>query len=181
MSPSALVRSWPTLAAWGAGLLQLGLGAGAITKGADPAARGVGVLLVVVGAAALAWGVAALAKGRMTAPRAGAGIALVGIVATTAVMLVDPVRTSAYPAAVSVVLSLVVGIAAAIAVRRAARAAHPVPVSPARTAARTSVWGLIVGAFLLAGIVTPALASTPVGSDAPGAKVNEVFMPGHGH
>ncbi|WP_413354456.1 hypothetical protein [Microbacterium sp. 1P06AB] len=176
MSPSALVRSWPTLAAWGAGLLQLGLGAGAITKGADVAARGVGVLLVTVGASALIWGAVALTKGRLVAPRGAMIIGLAGIAATTTVLLVNPVQMSAYPVAVALALSLVVGVTAAVAVRRSARR-EP---SAARTAARTSVWGLVVGAFLLSGIVTPALAATPVGSDAPGANVNEVFMPGHG-
>lgn len=176
MSPSALVRSWPTLAAWGAGLLQLGLGAGAITKGADVAARGVGVLLVTVGAAALIWGAVALTKGRLVAPRGAMIIGLAGIAATTTVLLVNPVQMSAYPVVVALALSLVVGVTAAVAVRRSARR-EP---SAARTAARTSVWGLVVGAFLLSGIVTPALAATPVGSDAPGANVNEVFMPGHG-
>ena len=51
MSPSALVRSWPALAAWGAGLVELGLGAGAIVKGADAVDRGIGILLATVGAA----------------------------------------------------------------------------------------------------------------------------------
>jgi hypothetical protein len=177
MSPSALVRSWPALAAWGSGLLQLGLGAGAIVKGADAASRGVGVLLVVAGAATLAWGVAVLAQGRAVAPRSGVAVSLVGMVGLAGVMLVGPAETSIYPVAVSVVLSFAVGLVSALVLRRAGRARPLV-----RSAARTSVGGLIVGAFLLAGVVTPALAATPIGSDAPGSSVNEVFQPGHeGH
>lgn len=177
MSPSALVRSWPALAAWGAGLLQLGLGAGAIVKGADAADRGIGVLLATVGAATIAWGVVALTKGRVTSPRAGVAVSLVGLVAVTAVLLFGPPQTSIYPVVVSAGLALAVGVVSAIATRRAEGSRSS---SAVRTAARTSVGGLIVGAFLLAGLVTPALAATPIGSDAPGAEVNEVFMPGHG-
>ena len=178
MSPSVLVRSWPALAAWGAGLLQLGLGAGAIVKGADAADRGIGVLLAAVGAATIAWGVAALMRGRVVAPPAGVGVSLAGLVAVTALLVIGPPQTSIYPVVVSTALGLSVGVVSAIAMRRAGRRpSHPA----ARTAARTSVGGLIVGAFLLAGLVTPALAATPIGSDAPGAEVNEVFMPGHGH
>ncbi|AZS45018.1 hypothetical protein E1I21_03385 [Microbacterium oleivorans] len=177
MSPSALVRSWPALAAWGAGLVELGLGAGAIVKGADAADRGIGILLATVGATTLVWGVITLSRGRV-APRSGAAVSLVGIVALAAVMLAGPRQMSIYPVVVSMALALAVGVVSAVALRRAGRGrAHPV----ARTAARTSVGGLIVGAFLLAGLVTPALAATPIGSDAPGASVNEVFMPGHGH
>ncbi|MFJ6677712.1 hypothetical protein ACIQLK_01130 [Microbacterium sp. NPDC091382] len=177
MSPSVLVRSWPALAAWGAGLLQLGLGAGAIVKGADAADRGIGILLATVGAGTLAWGVMTLAKSRLTAPRAGVAVSLAGLVLLVALLLVGPAQVSVYPVAVSAGLSLALGIVSAITLRRRGRSTRPV----VRTAARTSIGGLIVGAFLLAGLVTPALAATPIGSDAPGASVNEVFMPGHGH
>ncbi|WP_065571055.1 hypothetical protein [Microbacterium oleivorans] len=179
MSPSVLVRSWPALAAWGAGLLQLGLGAGAIVKGADAADRGIGILLATGGAATLTWGVLTLAKGRLATPRAGVAVALAGIVLLVGLMLVGPAQVSFYPVVVSAALSLAVGVVSAIALRRLGRGRRSRPV--ARTAARTSIGGLIVGAFLLAGLVTPALAATPIGSDAPGASVNEVFMPGHGH
>ncbi|CAL4860977.1 hypothetical protein [Microbacterium sp. MM2322] len=178
MSPSALVRSWPALAAWGAGLVQLGLGAGAIVKGADAVDRGIGILLATVGAATLAWGVVTLAKGRIAMPRSGVAVSLVGIVLLFGLMLVGPAQVSVYPVAVSAILSLAVGVVSAVALRRAGRG-RPSRTA-ARSAARTSIGGLIAGAFLLAGVVTPALAATPIGSDAPGASVNEVFMTGHG-
>ncbi|MCM3696960.1 hypothetical protein [Microbacterium oleivorans] len=178
MSPSVLVRSWPALAAWGAGLLHLGLGAGAIVKGADAADRGIGVLLASIGAGTVAWGVVALLRGRVVAPRAGVGVSLAGLVAVTVLLVVGPPQTSIYPVVVSAGLGLAVGVVSAVTLRRAERSRSSR--AAARTAARTSVGGLIVGAFLLAGLVTPALAATPIGSDAPGAEVNEVFMPGHG-
>lgn len=177
MSPSVLVRSWPALAAWGAGLLQLGLGAGAIVKGVDAADRGIGVLLATVGAGTVAWGVVALMRARVAAPRAGVGLSLVGLFAVSGLLMVGPPQTSVYPVAVAAGLTIAVGVITAVALRRARR---PRGAAGARAVARTSVAGLIAGAFLLAGLVTPALAATPIGSDAPGATVNEVFMPGHG-
>lgn len=116
-------------------------------------------------------------RGRVVAPPAGVGVSLAGLVAVTALLVIGPPQTSIYPVVVSTALGLSVGVVSAIAMRRAGRRpSHPA----ARTAARTSVGGLIVGAFLLAGLVTPALAATPIGSDAPGADVNEVFLHGHG-
>jgi len=180
MSPSALIRSWPTLAAWGAGLLQFGIGAGAITKGADAAARGTGVLLVSVGAAALLWGVVALAKARIVAPRSGMVLGLVGIAAPTAALLVDPVGVSAYAVGVAVLLSLVVGVSAAVTVRRSRRDTSDSPAP--RGAPVTSVLGLVVGCVVISGLVTPALGSTAVGSDAPSHSEHQLVFPGHdGH
>ena len=45
--------SWPAIAAWGGGLIQLALGAGAITAvGGGPAIRVAGIVLIVIGAGA---------------------------------------------------------------------------------------------------------------------------------
>ncbi|MDJ1114295.1 hypothetical protein [Microbacterium dauci] len=182
MTASALTRSWPALAAWGAGLLDLGLGAGAVTQGADPASRGVGVLLVFVGTATLAWGVAALATGRLVLPRLTTGGSLVAIAAVVAALALDPQGVSALAVASALLLTLVVGIAAALTVRRAARSeADATPAaSAAREPRRTSMIGLIAGCIVVAGLVTPSLGSTAVGSDAPSHSDHELVLPGHG-
>lgn len=186
MTPSVLVRSWPPLAAWGAGLLEIGLGAGAVTKGVDVASRGIGTLLVVVGAVTFGWGVAALATSRVAAPRTGMTVSLVGIGGVVAALVVDPGRIGVQAVGVCVLLSLIVGVAAATAVRRG----RPRPATADGTRAsgprsagaqRTSILGLVAGCVVVAGLVTPALGSTAVGSDAPDHSGHRVVLPGHGH
>lgn len=191
MSLSALTRSWPTLAAWGAGLIHLGLGAGMVTKGSDVAVRVVGALLVVVGAAALVWGVAALARDRLTAPRTGMAIAVLGTVAAALALAVDPFRVSVHAAAVGILLFLACGVAAAVTARRRARSA-PAPSATATSASgsartetpravpRTSIVGILVGAAVVAGLVTPALGSTEAGQAAPSHSDHPLFDD-HGH
>ncbi len=77
--------SWPAIAAWGGGLVQLALGAGAITtEGASPAIRVAGIVLVVIGAGALGWGAATLARGRIVVPRLSIAGSLAGIFAAVA-------------------------------------------------------------------------------------------------
>lgn len=201
MTLSALTRSWPTLAAWGAGLIHLGLGAGMITKGSDVAVRAVGALLVTVGAAALVWGVAALARDRLTAPRIGMAIAVLGPVTVALALAVDPFRVSVHAAAVSILLFFACGVAAGFTARRRARSGRSdVVVSGAATAAaekptavvpgvaspearpvpRTSIVGLLVGAAIVAGLVTPALGSTEAGQAAPSHSDHPLFID-HGH
>ncbi len=197
MTISALTRSWPTLAAWGAGLIQLGIGAGMVTRGTDAAARGTGVVLVALGAAALAWGVVSLARGRVIAPAVGVGLALAGVVAAVVAMSVDPARVSLHATGVSVVLWLVCGVAAAAIARRTSRrtsvrdsAAAPDGVAAtdpdgaraanARTVPRTSAVGILVGSIIVAGLVTPALGATEAGGLAPSHSDHPMFVD-HGH
>lgn len=193
MTISALTRSWPTLAAWGAGLIQLGIGAGMVTRGTDAAARGTGVVLVALGAAALVWGVVSLARGRVIAPGVGVGLALAGVVAAVVAMSVDPVRISLHATGVSVVLWLVCGVAAAAIARRSSRrssaaapdgaaAADPdgARAANARTVPRTSAVGILVGSIIVAGLVTPALGATEAGGLAPSHSDHPMFVD-HGH
>lgn len=185
MNTAALTRSWPTLAAWGAGLLQLGVGAGMITQGTGVADRGVGVLAAVVGAAALGWGVAALTRGRLVAPRTGMAIAVIGTVASGLALAVDPVRISVHAVGVAVLLHLAYGVASAFVVRRARSgaddAAHPTGSAEGRTVQRTSVLGMIVGCVIVAGLVTPALGATEAGRAAPDHSDHPLFSTEHGH
>ena len=181
MNTAALTRSWPTLAAWGAGLLQLGVGAGMITQGTGVADRGVGVLAAVVGAAALGWGVAALTRGRLVAPRVAMAIAVVGTVVSGLALAADPMRISVHAVGVTALLHVAYGVAAAAVVRRARSATAGTSPADAHVAPRTSVIGLVAGCVIVAGLVTPALGATEAGRAAPSHSDHPLFSTEHSH
>jgi hypothetical protein len=166
------VSSWPAFAAWGGGLIQLALGAGAITGvGRDPAIRAAGIFLIVIGAVAIGWGAATLARGRIVVPRLSIAGSLAGILTTAATMALDPTRVSVFAVAAASALLVVVALGCALALRRAS---HP-PRLP--DAARPRLIGLLVAALLVAGVVTPALAATNAGQHA--VPHGEMIEPGH--
>lgn len=181
MNTAALTRSWPTLAAWGAGLLQLGVGAGMVTQGTGAADRGVGVVAVVVGVAALGWGVAALTRGRLVAPRIAMAIAVAGTVASGAALLVDPARISVHAIGVTALLHVAYGVAAAAVVRSARSSSGDARSADDRTVPRTSVVGLVAGCIIVAGLVTPALGATEAGRAAPSHSDHPLFSTEHSH
>lgn len=163
--------SWPAIAAWGGGLVQLALGAGAImTPGGGPAIRVAGILLVVIGAGALGWGAAALAQGRIIVPRLSIAGSLAGILAATAAMVLDPIRVSVFAVAAGIALLIAVALGSALTLRRQARPSK-------RDAGPRHLVGLIVAAVLVAGIATPALAATEAGRHA--VPHGEMVAPGH--
>ena len=165
--------SWPAIAAWGSGLIQLALGAGAITAdGGGPAIRVAGILLVVIGAAAIGWGAVTLARGRIVVPRLSIGGSLAGILAATAAMALDPIRVSVFAVAASIVLSIAVALGCALTLRRARRAHTAKPDAGARR-----LIALMVAAVLVAGVATPALAATEAGQHA--VPHGEMVEPGH--
>ena len=183
--------SWPAFAAWGGGLIQLALGAGAITgAGGIPAIRAAGILLAVIGVVAIGWGAATLARGRIVVPRLGIAGSLAGILATVAAMALDPTRVSVFAVAAASVLLVAVALGCALAVRRAARSRTRFP-TPSPLAADASsgasgrvgpaggrrLVGLVVSAVLVAGVVTPALAATEAGQHA--VPHGEMVEPGH--
>lgn len=143
------------VAAWGAGLVQIALGAGALTS--EGAARGAGFVLVALGAGALAWGAVSLVRGRTVAPRAGVGGALAGIVATAALLWLDPARTSAATVAAASVLLVVAALACGVRLRR----------KTATDAAPPRLPALIAAAVVVAAIATPALGSTEAARTSP--------------
>ena len=173
----AATPSWAAIAAWGGGLIQLALGAGAITGvGGGLALQAVGIILTVLGAAALGWGVAALARGRIVVPRVGVGGSLAGILAATAALILDPSRVSVFAVAAGSALLIAVAFACALVLRTATRAVD----SPTTDAVRPQIVGLLVGAVLVAGLVTPALAATEAGQHAvPHGEHAEMVDPGH--
>lgn len=136
------------LTAWGAALVQIALGAGALTSGG--AARGAGLTLVALGAGGLAWGAVSLARARTVAPRTGVAGALAGIAAATTLLWVDPARTSPAAVAAASVLLVVAALACGARLRRRAVTDAAPPRLPA----------LIVSAVVVAAIVTPALGTT---------------------
>lgn len=141
-------RSWPSAAAWGAGLVQASLGAGAVVAAeSTPAARALGVLLVSAGLVALVWGGFCLHRGRVVLPTLALSASLGGMLAVTALLAILPERTSVLAVGTAIVLLMVVAIGAAVARRRSPRPATP------------SVWGLLLAAALIAVLVTPALGA----------------------
>ncbi len=166
--------SWPAFAAWGGGLIQLALGAGAITgAGGVPAIRAAGILLAVIGVVAIGWGAATLARGRIVVPRLGIAGSLAGILAAAAAMALDPTRVSVFAVAAASALFIAVALGCALAVRRAAA---PPRSRPTDAGGRRLV-GLVVSAVLVAGVVTPALAATEAGQHA--VPHGEMVEPGH--
>ncbi|CAN7406470.1 hypothetical protein LJR045_002546 [Microbacterium sp. LjRoot45] len=170
MSTAGLTRSWPPLAAWGAGLIQLALGAGILT-GTDAAPRAAGILLVVVGAASLGWG--ALRMAGRTFDRTGLGVALIGVIATGTALLADPARTSVAAVAVAIALDAVIGVTIGRSRRPRTRRA---PSPHAVVAGVPPVIGFVLGAVAVAGLVTPALASTEAGRLAPDHSSHDLFV-----
>lgn len=154
MKAATFVRSWPSVSAWGAGLIVAALGAGAIVRPDSGApATGLGIGMVILGLASLAWGAATLSTGRLVVPRLALAGALTALVLTTALMFVAPAHTSIIGVAAGAVLLVVVGATAAVHLRRHGRRAD-------RTAQPMSVTGLLVAAAVIAVLVTPALGAT---------------------
>lgn len=169
--------SWPAFAAWGGGLIQLALGAGAIMGAGEGAAiRAAGILLAVIGAVAIGWGAVTLTRGRIVVPRVGIAGSLAGILAASVAMTLDPTRTSVFAVAAASVLLVVVALGCALAVRRNGG----VTTRSRADAARPRLIGVVVGALLVAGVVTPALAATEAGQHAvPHGEHSETVEPGH--
>jgi len=181
MSVSGLTRSWPPLAAWGAGLVQFALGAGILT-GTDAAPRAAGILLVLIGAASLVWGTLRVAGRDLELP--GLGIAVTGMLVTVAALLADPVRTSVAAVAVALALDAVIGVTIGRSRRSRTRRAP----SPRGAVASVPLFGrgapvvgFVLGVVAVAGVVTPALASTEAGRLAPDHGSHTLLVDPHSH
>jgi hypothetical protein len=207
---SLLIRHWLALAALGAALIHLAVGAGS-----PPAAL---VALLVIGVAEGAWAVAVLRSDRLPLPAwavVGALVPVAGwaLLVTAAVVMSAPGITSdlpAIPMLAATLLDLVVaavvgrhlrsraesdaqavctaveagfpadvalvGSGAALPAAPAATVVAPVVVAPSAPAAASAsepeptggryLAGILVGAFVVAGLVTPALSLTRAGEFA---------------
>ena len=155
-------RSVMALASLGVGLVHLAIGAGSPLFPA--------ILLVGFGIAELGWGVALLLRARVVLPRAAlplslTPVALWGLDITAAVAIGGSGVTASLPfgpMAAGSVLSLIIGAGLALARR------HELAPRPAASATRPGryVLGMTLGAMLVAGLVTPALAGTAAGTGA---------------
>ncbi|NLP83159.1 hypothetical protein HF576_04815 [Microbacterium sp. CFH 90308] len=163
------------VAAWGAGLVQLALGAGGLTGAdgvtGDVAARGAGLLLVTLGAGGIAWGVAALVHARAVLPRFAVAGALAGLGALTALLVAQPARTSVIAVAAASALLIVVALACGLRLRE--RKKDGADAAPLRVRA------LIVAAVVVAAVVTPALGTTEAAQLAPDHGTHGVVEPDH--
>ena len=163
---SGAATSWAAVAAWGAGLIELALGAGAWMRDGDD--RGAGIILIALGAGTLVWGAVTLARGRIVVPRAGVAGALGGIVAAVAALVADTARTSVL--AVAALAALLISAAIACATRLRRRSADEAP---------PRLWVLFVAAIVVAALVTPALAATEAGRSASPHGTHGIVDPGH--
>jgi hypothetical protein len=184
-----MARTWPMLAAFGAGLVLLAVAAGA----GGPA----GGVLAGVGVAALAWGVLSLHLGRPLAPAAAlaVGVALlVGAALLVGSGLSGAAGVPAGPLLAASVFAAVVAGHAGFILRRRARTATPARAKGAPDAAgravvdgRLSLVGLVAGALLVAGLATPAIAATEAGrlavphGEHSGWGSSSTTAPGHHH
>lgn len=155
-APAAVsgATSWPALTAWGAGLIQIALGAGATMEAQGGAVLfSAGIASIGLGAAGFAWGGTALARGRLVVPRAGVVGVLLGMAAMAVALTADPARFSVMAVAAASALLVATGIGCARASRRVREAATD-------ASGRLRLTGLLVSAAVVAAVVTPALAAT---------------------
>ncbi|RKT35899.1 hypothetical protein DEU34_0404 [Microbacterium sp. AG1240] len=150
---SGFTGSWPSVAAWGAGLIQAALGAGAIVGATSGfTERAAGVVLVSLGILSLFWGGANLVASRLIAPRLALAGAVAGVLAMFGLLAVAPSHTGVYAIAAGAFLLLVVGGACAVVVRRGAD-------KPRDVGTLRGILGMLVAAAIIAVIVTPALGA----------------------
>ena len=146
--------SWPSVAAWGAGLVQTALGAGALVSDESGVlARAIGFVLVTLGIAHLLWGGVALSKGRLVAAPVILAGSMAGVLAMFGLLAVTPARTSVVAVAIGTLLLIVVGASCAAVVRRGAD-------RPRDTGSLPGILGLLLAAAVIAVLVTPALGAT---------------------
>jgi len=159
--------AWAAVTAWGAGLLELALGAGAFGGAGGNTVRVLGILLVMLGAAGLGWGAATLTRGRLIVPRVGVTGALLGVVLTFLTVAADPARVSVLTAAAASALLVITALACARQSRKKADAAPP----------RIAV--LLLAGFLVSAVVTPALSASEAGRHAVPHGEHTFVDPGH--
>ncbi|UYO97589.1 hypothetical protein OED01_02325 [Microbacterium sp. M28] len=171
------VAVWPSIAAWGGGLILVALGAGALTAAdGGPALATTAILLLVAGAAVIAWGTVTLIRARVVVPKAGIAGAMASAALAIAAFAQDPVRMGILAVAPAVALLVVTAVACALRLRGPAGGG---PYAGSGGPRRLRVAEIIVGAILASALVTPALASVEAGHLAPPGE--NVVTPDIGH
>ena len=162
----SIARGWPALFAWGAGLLHIALAAQVARAALVPGL--IAVVLLLQGAAELTWGILSRSSGRAVAARAVVAGAMSGMV-----LAAVAIGGGGSPVAAAAVVVLMVPASMLTWSARAGTPAwHSRQMPPAV--------GLIVGAVLVAGLITPAL-STTTGSGEHGHSDLSSFDPHAGH
>lgn len=159
---SMLAPTWAVMAGWGAGLIAIALGAGALSA-ENTGFRVIGVALITSGVVIIAWGAVTLARGHIIVPRVGIAVAVGAIILLSAAMMVAPTQISVLSVATASLLLVIGGGACALTVRRAARGTR----SEAAPGSSRTILGVLSGAVVVAALVTPALAATEAGQLAP--------------
>jgi len=149
-----VLRTWPALLAWGAGLIHLAIGASIVAPSGD-ATTVLCAPMLLVGSVELGWGIAVLRAGRIIGGR-GAAAGAIAAVLLGAVSLGGGAPVGAV--AISSALAVVGGSMAARAARKGEGPAG-MGEEPAR-ALRVRAAGMALGVFLVAAVATPALALT---------------------
>ncbi|OZB85860.1 hypothetical protein [Microbacterium sp. 13-71-7] len=158
-----MLRSWPALLAWGAGLIHLAIGASVTGAEGDPRTVVLLAPMLVIGVAELGWGVAVLRAGRIERGR-GAALGAILAVILGAVALLGGAPIIAVAAS-----SVLVVAAGAMAAR--SRGAGEGRADDGESSARMSrsrAVGTVLGAVLVAALVTPGLAQTDAGANGGG-------------
>ncbi len=157
------MRTWVGFAAVGAGLVHLGVAAGA--------APALLALLAAVGVAELAWGAAALARQRVPLPHAAFAVAVVAVAGWVGLLLLLEAGSMAHmsggtmpaagfpapPMLGAAVLDLAGAAVLAVGIRRGTREAREPKVW-------TYLAGVLAGAAVVAAITVVSLGATPVGA-----------------
>ncbi|PRB03964.1 hypothetical protein [Microbacterium sp. MYb64] len=156
-----MLRSWPALLAWGAGLIHLAVGAS--VSGADGRTVALLAPMLLIGVVELGWGVAVLRAGRI---RRGRAVAVGAIIA----VLLGAVALLGGAPVIAVATSSVLVIAAgAMAARvREAGVVRADDGEGSALASRSGAVSAVVGAVLVAALVTPGLAQTDAGVNGGG-------------
>ncbi|KJL24903.1 hypothetical protein RL72_01626 [Microbacterium azadirachtae] len=142
-----MLRTWPALLAWGAGLIHLAIGASIVAPSGD-VTRALCAPMLLIGSVELGWGIAVLRAGRIIGGR-GAAAGAIAAVLLGAVSLGGGAPVGAV--AISSALVVVGGSMAARAARKGEGSAR---------ALRVRATGMALGVFLVAAVATPALALT---------------------
>ena len=156
-----MLRSWPALLAWGAGLIHLAIGAS--VTGADGWAVVLLAPMLVLGAVELGWGVAVLRAGRVGQGRGAAIGAIIAVILGAGALL-----GGAPVIAVAASSGLVVAAGAMAARSRGEGEAGADVGEGSVRASRSRAVGAVLGAVLVAALVTPGLAQTDAGANGGG-------------
>ncbi|GAA5031040.1 hypothetical protein ACFQRL_10795 [Microbacterium fluvii] len=155
-----MLRTWPALFAFGAGLLHLAAGA-AVVHGGGASTAAVLCALIVVGAAELIWAGASLHAGRPRRPRLAVGAAAAAPVWGAAALAVG-----CSPIAIAAASGFAVTAGAMTARGWGERARRAASGGSAARRAHPAVAWTIAGALVVAAVATPALATTTAGLSA---------------